>query len=65
MPHMTGPELKARVEALHPGIKTVFMSGYTADVIAQRGLLDKGLAFIQKPYTVQDLAGMVRKALDG
>ncbi len=65
MPHMTGPELKARVESLHPGIKTVFMSGYTADVIAQRGLLDKGLAFIQKPFTVQDLAGMVRKALDG
>ena len=54
MPHMTGPELKERVEALHPGIKTLFMSGYTAEVIAQRGLLDEGLAFIQKPFTVQD-----------
>ncbi len=65
MPNMSGPELKARVEALQPGIKTVFMSGYTADVIAQRGLLDKGLAFIQKPFSLADLAGQVRKALDG
>ncbi len=65
MPNMTGPELKARVEALYPGIKSVFMSGYTAEVIAQRGLLDKRLAFIQKPFTVQDLAGMVRRLLDG
>jgi PAS domain S-box-containing protein len=65
MPNMTGPELKGRVEALHPGIKTLFMSGYTADVINQRGLLDKGLAFVQKPFSVKDLVGKVRRALDG
>jgi CheY-like chemotaxis protein len=65
MPTMTGPELKARVNALYPGIKTVFMSGYTAEVIAQRGLLDDGLAFVQKPFTVQDLVGKVRRVLDG
>jgi PAS domain S-box-containing protein len=64
MPNMTGRELKGRVEALHPGIKTLFMSGYTAEVIAQRGLLDEGLTFIQKPFSVQDLAGKVRRVLD-
>jgi PAS domain S-box-containing protein len=65
MPTMTGPELKARVNALYPGIKTVFMSGYTAEVITQRGLLEKGVAFIQKPFAVQDLAVKVRRVLDG
>jgi signal transduction histidine kinase/DNA-binding response OmpR family regulator len=64
MPAMTGPDLKARVEALHPGIKTVFMSGYTAEVIAQRGLLDEGRAFVQKPFTVEGLMRKVRGVLD-
>ena len=40
------------------------MSGYTAEVIAQRGLLDQGLVFIQKPFSVQDLVGKVRSVLD-
>jgi two-component system cell cycle sensor histidine kinase/response regulator CckA len=65
MPHMTGLELKGRVEALHPGILTLFMSGYTQEVISERGLLDEKWAFIQKPFTVQDLAGKVRRVLDG
>ena len=64
MPNLTGPELKGRVEALRPGIKTLFMSGYTAEVIAQRGLLEEGLAFVQKPFTVEDLVGKVRRVLD-
>ena len=64
MPNMTGPELKGRVEALHPGIKTLFMSGYPSEVIAQRGLLEEGLDFIQKPFSVQDLARTVRRVLD-
>jgi len=65
MPSMTGLELKERVETLHPGIKTLFMSGYTAEVIAQRGLLEEGPAFIKKPFTVEGLVGKVRGVLDG
>jgi two-component system, cell cycle sensor histidine kinase and response regulator CckA len=64
MPNMTGPELKERVELLHPGVKTLFMSGYTADVIVQRGLLEEGPDFIQKPFSLQDLARKVRRVLD-
>lgn len=40
------------------------MSGYTADAIAHRGVLDKGVHFIQKPFSIRELAGKVREALD-
>ena len=40
------------------------MSGYTADVIAHHGVLDKGLYFIQKPFSLPDLAAKVRAVLD-
>ncbi len=64
MPGMNGRELRERVAALKPGLRCVFMSGYTADVIAHQGILDEGVHFLQKPFTSQALTSKVREALD-
>jgi two-component system cell cycle sensor histidine kinase/response regulator CckA len=64
MPEMSGREL---VEALHTGrptLRVLYMSGYTDDEIVRRGLNDPGMSFIQKPFTAENLAMQVRKALD-
>jgi CheY-like chemotaxis protein len=63
MPEMNGKELRDRIAAIRPDIKTLFMSGYTANVIVQHGVLDEGVHFIQKPFSMNHLARMVRKAL--
>ena len=63
MPEMNGRELAARLREIHPEIKVLFMSGYTADVIAHRSVLEKGVNFIQKPFSKKDLADKVRGAL--
>ncbi len=64
MPEMNGRELAERLLLYHPGMKCLFMSGYTADIIAHHGVLNDGLNFIQKPFLNHELAAMVRKALD-
>lgn len=64
MPEMNGRDLAKRLLALDPNIKRLFMSGYTADVIAHQGVLEEGINFIQKPFSMQDLAGKVRAVLD-
>jgi hypothetical protein len=48
----------------YPNLKRLFMSGYTANVIAHHGVLDEGVQFIQKPFAKQDLAIKVREVLD-
>ncbi len=63
MPKMNGRLLAERLQTLIPGLRCVFMSGYTADVIAYHGVLDEGMHFIQKPFTVQVLAGKIREVL--
>ena len=63
MPKMNGRELALRLQSLHAGIKIMFMSGYTADVIAHRGILDENVNFIQKPFSMKDLALKVSEAL--
>lgn len=63
MPGMNGRELSERLCRLHPDMKCIFMSGYTANVIARHGVLDKGVHFINKPFSRQDLAQSVREAL--
>ncbi|MBU8913405.1 MAG: response regulator [Spirochaetales bacterium] len=65
MPGMNGRDLAKNLLSLRPDLKCLFMSGYTADVIADRGVIDKGVNFIQKPFSTQDLAAGVREALDG
>ncbi len=63
MPGMNGRELYEKAVQDHPGLKVLFMSGYSEDVIAHRGVLDEGVRFIQKPFSVQSLATKVREAL--
>lgn len=65
MPGMNGRELASRLRAFHPGIETLFMSGYTANVIAHHGVLDEGVHFIAKPFSSADLAAKVEEALRG
>ncbi|MFW6146061.1 MAG: PAS domain S-box protein [Planctomycetota bacterium] len=64
MPEMDGRDLAARIGEMHPDVKWLFISGYAADIIAHRGILDKGVHFIQKPFTKHDLAEQVRQALE-
>jgi two-component system cell cycle sensor histidine kinase/response regulator CckA len=65
MPEMSGKELFKRIAQIRPGIRGLFMSGYTADIIARRGVLDAGVDFIQKPFSLDILSQKIRKALDG
>lgn len=65
MPGMNGRDLAERVRSLYPQLKCLYMSGYTANVIAHHGVLDTGLHFIQKPYTMNALAAKLREVLDG
>ena len=51
MPEMNGLDLSKRLLTLYPDLKSLFMSGYTADVIARHGILNEGVRFIQKPFS--------------
>jgi PAS domain S-box-containing protein len=64
MPEMNGRDLATKLINLHPNIKLLFMSGYTANVIAHQGVLDDGVAFIQKPFSMADMTMKVREILD-
>ncbi|MEI8191108.1 MAG: ATP-binding protein [candidate division NC10 bacterium] len=64
MPEMNGRALAKTLLALYPQLKRLFMSGYTATVIAHHGVLEAGVHFIQKPFSMQDLAAKVREALE-
>lgn len=64
MPEMNGRDLARNLISLYPGLRQLFMSGYTANVIAHHGVLDEGINFIQKPFSIQVLAAKVREAID-
>jgi two-component system cell cycle sensor histidine kinase/response regulator CckA len=64
MPEMNGRVLARNLLSLYPHVKRLYMSGYTADVIAHRGVLDEGVHFIQKPFSAEELATVVRDALE-
>ena len=64
MPVMNGKELYQKVSALHPDIKALYMSGYTEDVIAHHGVMDAGVNFIQKPFSIETLAIKIREVLE-
>ncbi|MGB3224303.1 MAG: transporter substrate-binding domain-containing protein [Desulforhopalus sp.] len=63
MPEMNGRDLANEMQVLYPELKVLFMSGYTADVIAHRGVLDEGVNFVQKPFSNHGLAIKVREVL--
>ena len=63
MPGTSGRELAARIGARRPGIRVLYMSGYTENVITSGGMLEKGLAFLQKPFSPVALSQKVREVL--
>lgn len=65
MPEMNGRDLARNLLSLYPDLKRLFMSGYTADIIAERGVIDEGVNFIQKPFSMPALAEKLREALEG
>jgi len=64
MPEMTGLELAHTLQESNTALKCLYMSGYTGSAVAQRDILDQGLKFIQKPFSLNDLADRVREVLD-
>ena len=64
MPGMSGRELARRITEQHPRTRVLYMSGYTDNVLAQGGVLEEGVAFLQKPFTPALLAQRVREVLD-
>jgi DNA-binding NtrC family response regulator len=65
MPGVNGRELAPQLTPLHPEMRQLFMSGYTANVIAHHGVLDEDVHFIQIPFSLNQLAAKVREALAG
>ena len=64
MPGMNGRDLSRKILTIHPNLKVLFMSGYTANVIVHHGVLDEGIHFIPKPFSIKDLSKKVREVLD-
>jgi PAS domain S-box-containing protein len=64
LPGMGGRELAERLSAAHPNVRVLYMSGYTENAIVHHGVLDPGIAFVQKPVSLQVLLGKVREVLD-
>jgi len=64
MPEMNGRDLAEQIILQYPEIRLLFMSGYTSNVIAHHGVLDEGVAFIQKPFSMADMTAKVREVLD-
>jgi CheY-like chemotaxis protein len=64
MPEMNGWDLAEKLLSLDPHLKSLFMSGYTADIIGHHGILDETAHFLQKPFSTKDLAVKVRETLD-
>jgi FixJ family two-component response regulator len=65
LPGVSGREIAKRVGLLRPGIKVLYMSGYTDDVLVQSHGFDEKSAFLQKPFSQSSLAAKVREVLDG
>ena len=64
MPNMGGRELAERLASVRRETKVLYLSGYTDDAIVHHGVLEPGIAFLQKPFTPQALARKVREVLD-
>ncbi len=63
MPEMSGRDLWQNLVKEHPKLKVLFMSGYTANIIAHHGMIDTNIHFLQKPFTKEDLTAKVREVL--
>ena len=63
MPGMSGPMVAAMLAVLRPSIKVVFMSGYTDDAVVRDGVMERGVPFLQKPFTPERLANKILEVL--
>ena len=64
MPHLSGPQIYARVATIVPDLAVLYMSGYAGDPVFDRGVSEEGVRFLQKPFTPMALARRVRDVLD-
>jgi len=64
MPRMSGNELARRLQEISPAVRVLYVSGYTADVISNHGILDTGVDYLQKPFSSFELLNKVREILD-
>ena len=64
MPHMNGRELSQRLKAMHPSLKVLYISGYVNEKTLDLDSLVKGMDFMQKPFTLEDIAHRTRELLD-
>ena len=65
MPVMNGKELSDKLQPLRPEMKVLFLSGYTAEIISNQGVLEDEIHFLQKPFSLEALTAKVREVLDG
>jgi CheY-like chemotaxis protein len=64
MPRMSGRELAEQLRQRWPGLRVLYMSGYTADVVARHGILEPGVPLLHKPFSTAELARRVQEALE-
>jgi DNA-binding response OmpR family regulator len=64
MPHLSGPDLATQLGASRASLKVLFISGYTDDTVFRHGVLEGGVAFLQKPFNLKALAAKIRELLD-
>jgi YesN/AraC family two-component response regulator len=63
MPGMNGSEMVNKIMQIRPELKVLFMSGYTAEIVAQRGIVDEGMHYIQKPLDMKRLSEKILEVL--
>jgi FixJ family two-component response regulator len=61
---MNGRDLRDILQVIRPEMKVIFMSGYTADIIAKQGVVEEGVHFLQKPVSFEALTTKIREVLD-
>ena len=64
MPEMNGRELSERIKHIYPNLNIIFISGYTANIIAHRGVLEDGINFVSKPFTKEAIASKIKEVLN-